>query len=107
MARDIALGHRINVTEHVVKLSRRENTVISFTYDKVRRLIHPHTNALVVTLSLANGKVFHILIDMGSSANILFISSFRQINLGGATTRPINTSLYGFGRERVYSEGAI
>ena len=42
LARDIALGHQINMAEHVTKLSRRENTIISFTDDKVRRLIHPH-----------------------------------------------------------------
>ena len=34
MARDIALGHQINMAEHVAKLSRRENTVISFTNAK-------------------------------------------------------------------------
>ena len=58
LARDIAMGHQVNMVEHVAKFSRRENTVISFTNDKARRLIHPHTNALVVTLSVTNGKVF-------------------------------------------------
>ena len=77
MARDIALGHQINMVEHIAKLSRRENTVISFTDDKARRLIHAYTDALVVTLSVANGKVFRILIDTGSSADILFVSTFR------------------------------
>ena len=66
LARDIAFGHQINMAEHVAKLSRRMNTVISFTNDETRRLIHPHTDTLVVTLSMANGKVFSILIDIES-----------------------------------------
>ena len=88
-------------------MSRRENTVIYFMDDEARRLIHPHTDALVVTLNVANGKVFHILIDTESFTDILFASVFHQMNVGGTTTRPIKTPLYGFGRERVYAEGAI
>ena len=95
------------MAKHVAKLSKRENTIISFTDDEAWRLIHPSTHTLVVTLSVANGKVFHILIDTGSSADILFASAFRQMNVGGAKTRPIKTPLYGFGGERVYAEGAI
>ena len=101
------MGHQINMVEHMAKLSKRENTVISFTDAEVRHLIHSHTDALVVTLSVANEKVFRNLIDTGSSADILYASSFRQINVGGATTRPIKTPLYGFGGEKVYLEGAI
>ena len=95
------------MVEHLAKLSRKENTVISFTNDEARRLIHPHMDALVVTLSVANGKVFRILIDMGSSVDILFVSAFRQINVGGAKSRPIKTPLYGFNGERVYVEVTI
>ena len=95
------------MAEHVVMLSKRENTVISFTDDEARRLIHPHTDALVVTLSVTNGKVFRILIDTGSLVDILFDSTFFQMNVGGAKVRPIKTPLYGFGGERVYAEGAI
>ena len=53
------------MAEHVAKLSKRENTVISFTDDEARHLIHPHIDALVVMLSVANGKFFRILIDIG------------------------------------------
>ena len=101
------MGHQINMAKHVVKLSKRENMVISFRHNKMRRLIHPHKVALVVTLNVANRKVFRILIDMGSSADILFASIFCQINVGGATTRLIKMLLYGLGRERVYAKGAI
>ena len=103
-AREIMLGHQINMAEHVAKLSKRDNIVISFTDDEARCLIHPHMDALVVTLSVANGKVFRILIDIGSSVDILFASAFRQMNVGGTKTHPIKTPLYGFGGERVYAE---
>ena len=95
------------MAEHLAKLSRRENTIISFTDDEARRLIHPHMDTLVVTLSVANGKVLRILIDSESSADNLFVSVFRQMNVGGATMRPIKTSLYGFGGERAYAKGVI
>ena len=75
--------------------------VISFTDDEARRLIHPYIDALVVTLSVVNGKVFCILIDTESSTGILFVYAFRQMNVGGATTRPIKTPLYGFDSGRV------
>ena len=92
------------MAKHVAKLLKRENTVISFTDDEARCLIHPYTDALVVTLSVVNGKVFYILIDTGSSTDILFASSFRQMNVGGVEMRPIKTPLYGFGGEKVYAE---
>ena len=107
LAQDIAMGHQVNMAKHVAKLSRRENTVISFTNDEARRLIQPHTDALVVTLNIANEKVSHILIDTISSEDILFAFAFRQMNVGGTTTRPIKTPLYEFNGERVYAEGAI
>ena len=95
------------MAEHVAKLSKRENIIISLIDDEARCLIHLHTDALVATLNIANGKVFHILINIESSANVLFASAFYQMNVGGATTRPIKTPLYGFSGERVYTEEAI
>ena len=61
----------------------------------------------MVTLSVTNGKVFRILIDTGSLTDILFASTFRQMNVRGAKTRPIKTPLYGFGGEMIYAERAI
>ena len=61
----------------------------------------------MLTLNVANRRVFQILIDTGSSTDILFASAFCQMNVGGATPRPIKTPLYKFGRERVYTKRAI
>ena len=59
----------------------------------------------MVTLNVANGRVFQILINTESFAYILFISAFRQVNVEGTTPRPIKLPLYGYGEERVYEEG--
>ena len=107
LARVIAMGHQVNMAEHMAKLSKTESLVISFTNDEARRLIPPHTDALVVTLNITNGRVFRILIDTGSSVDILFTSAFHQMNVGGATPRLIRMPLHEFGGEMVYAEGAI
>ena len=107
LAWDMAIGHQVNMVENVAKFCKRENTVISFTNNDVRWLIHPHTNTLVVTLNVTNGRIFWILIDTESFMDILFGSALCQMNVGGATPRPIKMPLYEFGRERAYTEGAI
>ena len=77
----VAMGHQVNIVQHVTKLSKRESIIISFTDDEARRLIHTQIDALVVTLNVANRRVIHILIDTESSTDILFVSAFRQMNL--------------------------
>ena len=37
LARNVAMGHQINMAEHVAKLSKRESMVISFMDDEARR----------------------------------------------------------------------
>ena len=76
LARDVAIGHQINMAEHMAKLSKKESPTISFMDDEARLLVHHHTDALVVTLKVANRRVFRILINTGSSADILFASVF-------------------------------
>ena len=103
----VAMGHQVNMAKHVAKLSKRKNTIVSFTDDEARWLIHPHINTLVVTLNVTNRRVFRILIDTRVLRTFLFTSAFRQMNVGGATSRPIKTPLYGFSGERVYAEWII
>lgn len=45
--------------------------VISFSEEDALNLHQPHNDALVVSLTIANIKVHRILIDGGSSADIL------------------------------------
>ncbi|GFS42022.1 hypothetical protein Acr_00g0077760 [Actinidia rufa] len=55
---------------------------ITFSNDDLRGLHLPHDDALVVSAVIANFNVQRILIDNGSSADILFISAFERMKIG-------------------------
>ncbi|GFZ06729.1 hypothetical protein Acr_18g0008990 [Actinidia rufa] len=70
--------------------------LITFNNDDLRGLHLPHDDALVVLAVIAKFNVQRILVDNGSSADILFISTFDKIRIGHPTlagTRAI-TSTY-------------
>ncbi|KAL5564906.1 hypothetical protein UlMin_028070 [Ulmus minor] len=97
--------HQVNLTGHKEKIPRLSDDPIVFTEGEARGLWHPHTDAIVVTLRIAGRKVFRILVDNGSSADILFKSTFNRMNLVGVKIEPTASSLSGFTGDSISSEG--
>ncbi|KAL5551786.1 hypothetical protein UlMin_001962 [Ulmus minor] len=89
------------------KIPRLSNEPIIFTEEEASGLWHPHKDAIVVSLRIASRQVYKILIDNGSSADILFRSTLNRMNLVGAKFEPIKSALYGFTRDSVSSEGVL
>ncbi|KAL5578693.1 hypothetical protein UlMin_011135 [Ulmus minor] len=75
--------HQVNLTGHKEKIPHLSDDPIIFMESEARGLWHPHTDAIVVTLRIIGRKVFRILVDNGSSADILFKSTFNRMNLVG------------------------
>ena len=67
----------------------------------------PHKDAIVITLRVASRKVYKTLINNGSLADILFKPTLNILNLVGAKFNPINSPLYGFIGDNVYSRGVL
>jgi hypothetical protein len=65
----------------------------------------PHTDAFVATANIAGFIVHNILIDNRSSADILFIKPFEQMNLDRQTLEPAENSLLGFGGKKIDALG--
>ncbi|KAL5564475.1 hypothetical protein UlMin_027639 [Ulmus minor] len=99
--------HQINLTRHKDKIPHLSNDPIIFIKDEARGLWHPHKDSIVVTLCIARQKVYRILIDNGSSVDILFKSTLNRINLIGAKIEPTTSSLSGFTRDSVSSKGIL
>jgi hypothetical protein len=66
-----------------------------------------HTNALVLSLTIANHKIHRILINKGSSADILYKSAFELMKIDQSKVVPTRHSLVGFSGEQVFSLGSI
>ncbi|XP_056843237.1 uncharacterized protein LOC108831692 [Raphanus sativus] len=54
---------------------------ISFTAREQERVLAPHHDALVISLTIANCLVKRILVDNGSSSNIIFHSAYADLGL--------------------------
>jgi hypothetical protein len=63
------------------KSQKRDTQVIGFSDDDYAGVSLPHTDALVLSLVIANHKIYRILIDTGSSADILYRSACEQMKI--------------------------
>ncbi|XP_065622682.1 uncharacterized protein LOC136064638 [Quercus suber] len=59
-----------------------EEQAITFTDEDAERIHHPHDDAIVITLLIADYKTRRVLIDNRSSVDILYYPAFQQIRLG-------------------------
>ena len=90
----------------VSKLSRLD-TSITFSDSDMEGCQHPHNDPLVVRAVVANKTVHRVLVDNGSSADIIFASAFDKMGIGRERLEPVNTHLRGFSGEKVLPLGSI
>ena len=99
--------HTVQLTGSVPKMPRADNPTIEFSEDDTRRLHHPHDNALVVSLQIEDYNMHWVLVDNGSSVDILYYLAFQQMRIDREWLTPTNAPLVGFGGTRVFPLGAI
>ena len=71
-----------------VQLSRQsprmrgtDELAIMFIDEDAERIYHPHDNAIIITLLIADYTTRRVLVDNRGSANILYYPAFQQIRL--------------------------
>ena len=78
-----------------------------FSEDDARCLHHPYGDALVVSIRIEDYNMHRVLVDNGSSADILYYSAFQQMGIDRERLIPTNAPLVGFGGTRVLPLGVI
>jgi hypothetical protein len=63
------------------KSHRKDSMVVGFSDEDYAGVSLPHTDAIVVTLQVANHRIHWMFIDNGSSADILYWSAFRNMEI--------------------------
>jgi len=75
--------------------------IVGFSDDDYAGVSLPHIDALVVSLTIANHQTRRILVDTGSSADILFKSAFDYMGVPWERVVSVSCHLLGFAEEKV------
>ena len=67
----------VQLTGYVLNMAQIANPIIGFTKEDAQRLHHPHNNALVISIHIGDYNTHRVLIDNGSSADILYYLAFQ------------------------------
>ena len=103
--RSIRSGEVMEV-QAVSKLPRL-NTAITFLDSDLEGCQHPHDDPLVIRAVVANKTIHQVLVDNGSSAEIIFASAFDKMGIRREKLEPVSTYPRGFSGDKVLSLGSI
>ncbi|GAV85256.1 hypothetical protein CFOL_v3_28694, partial [Cephalotus follicularis] len=85
----------------------RVEEVITFSEADYEGVRLPHDDPVVVTLLIELFTMKRILIDSGSSADILYKHAFDQLRIPADQLKPVKTPLVGFTGETIHPLGSI
>ncbi|XP_059664021.1 uncharacterized protein LOC132309754 [Cornus florida] len=80
---------------------------IGFGDGDLSRVQLPHEDLLVISLLVANYMIKRVLIDPGSSVNIITKAVFEQLEIPSSSIRPTSSPLMGFDGTKVDPLGVI
>ena len=103
--RSIRSGEVMEV-QAVSKLPRLD-TAITFSDSDLEGCQHPHDDPLVIREVMANKTIHRVLVDNGSSTDIIFASAFDKMGIEREKLEPVSTHLRGFSMEKVLPLGSI
>ncbi|GAV83665.1 hypothetical protein CFOL_v3_27111, partial [Cephalotus follicularis] len=84
-----------------------DEEVITFSEADYEGVRLPHDDPVVVTLLVELFTMKRILIDSGSSADILYKHAFDQLRIPADQLKPVKTPLVGFAGETIHPLGSI
>jgi hypothetical protein len=80
---------------------------ITFTEEDFKLKSTNHNDAMVIKVNIARWVKRKILVDNGSSADILFLKTFEKMNLSQHMLHPPEYPLHGFGGKQIKPVGKV
>ena len=90
-----------------VKMPRNDELDIIFSERDTRSIRQPHDDPLVIMLRVEEFNIHRVLIDNGSSADIIYLPAFQQMKLDKRRIRPFTSPLVSFSGDRIIPRGII
>ncbi|XP_057493212.1 uncharacterized protein LOC130778721 [Actinidia eriantha] len=80
---------------------------ITFTWADLERVHHPHSDPFVIQLKMNNYDVKRILVDTGSSFEIMYYNFLKQLKFSQAYLKPAQALLVGFNAQSHWTLGFV
>ncbi|KAL0373878.1 UNVERIFIED_CONTAM: hypothetical protein Sradi_3303500 [Sesamum radiatum] len=80
---------------------------ITFSSKDLKEIGGSQDDPMVIKLDIENFAVHKVLVDNGSSADIIFWDVLKRMGLEDSVLSPVQTPLVGFGGSEVVSTGTI
>jgi hypothetical protein len=90
-----------------VEKTRWFHIPITFSEEDVRLQGFPHNDTLVIEENNASWTLGKLLVNNGSSADIIFANAFDKMGLSKDLLQPPDTALYGFGGRVIHALGKM
>ena len=91
---------------HILPRRSTLTVPITFTDDDFQGVGFNQDDPMVIHVIIANSEVRKVLVDQGSSADILFVDAFYKLGLLKEQVSPFHNTLVGFVGEQVRGERA-
>nr|XP_023925793.1 uncharacterized protein LOC112037214 [Quercus suber] len=89
-----------------LKQTRTDQDII-FNEGDARGVKQPHNDPLVIALTIEGFNIKRILVDNGSSADIIYFPAFQQLKLDPKRLRPFDSPLVSFSGDKVNPKGIV
>jgi hypothetical protein len=95
------------VVESPITQTKWSHIPITFSTNDVNLTSFPHTDAMVVTIHIDQWDVSKILVDNGSQAEILFLSTFEKMGYDKKQLKELTKPLYSFSGKKIKPVGVV
>ncbi|XP_074360146.1 uncharacterized protein LOC141700236 [Apium graveolens] len=90
-----------------IKIFKVESANITFREKESRWVHHPHNDALMITMLIGAINMHRFFLDNGSSANILYYSTYKKLGFPDGDMYFEDAHVYGFTGEAVRVMGSV
>ncbi|KAL2492255.1 Uncharacterized protein Adt_27883 [Abeliophyllum distichum] len=88
-------------------IAKPDEENFSFSEEDASHILQPHSDALVITMPVSEINIHRTLVDDGSSVNVLYLRTFRQMEINVRHVRPFTKPLQEFTGDYVNPKGHI
>ncbi|GFZ12774.1 hypothetical protein Acr_23g0011590 [Actinidia rufa] len=104
---DLPLGTIHMIGDEKDKDSRAREDCVTFSRADLERVQQPHSDPLVVQLRIGGYDVRRILVDTGSSVEVMYYDLFKQLKIPQDQLKPARAPLVGFNAQAHWPLGTV